>query len=64
MNPRCLCCGRVLSPVACFDGWCAECVGRALHELLGLRDVKGAVIVADVLRQAQAPFLARVVMNE
>jgi hypothetical protein len=50
--------------VAAFDGWCVNCAGRALHNLLSLRDVKERVPVAEILRLCECPFLARVVMEE
>ncbi len=60
--PRCLCCDRVLSPAACFDGWCEACAGKALQALLSLRDgdVGAAVAWFD---DRGAPFLGRVVVG-
>lgn len=63
MMPRCLCCDKPLSPVACFDGWCVECAGAVLGEVLALRDGPPVVVGVRVawLRDQGAPFMVRAV---
>lgn len=60
--PRCLVCDKSLSLVACFDGWCDVCAGKALSALLALRD--GDVGAAAAwFEDRGVPFLSRVVVG-
>lgn len=65
MTQRCVCCDKPLSPVACFDGWCATCAGTALNAILSLRDGSWETVGArvSILRDWGADALARAVVG-
>jgi hypothetical protein len=63
VTPRCLCCDRVLSPVAQFDGWCDTCAGAVLSELLAMADLRPGEVatIAEILILAGATTMGRVI---
>jgi hypothetical protein len=65
MNPRCLCCDKPLSPVACFDGGCYVCVGAVWAAALSLRDGSPETIGARVAwcRDNQVEPIATVIVG-
>jgi hypothetical protein len=62
---RCLVCDTLLSPDACFDGWCDGCAGKALADLLALRDgpPDQLGVRVSVFRDWHVPFLGRVLVG-
>lgn len=65
MTTRCLCCDRPLSPAACFDGWCDGCAGKALADLLALRDgpADQLGVRCAVFADWGVPFLGRIIVG-
>lgn len=49
---------------AAFDGWCDVCKGRALHEVLSLRDIKQRVLLAGVFTECGCKFLSALILEE
>lgn len=63
--PPCPVCGVVLFNLA-YDGWCQTCAIKALKDILAMRALprEQRSIIAEILRYAQAPFVAKTIMSE
>lgn len=62
-TPRCLVCNEPLSRIGYFDGWCVDCAGKVLKEILSMGDLSEAnrFIVVGMFHAHGAETCARAV---